>query len=163
MQTALAGDLDSVLALLCLDFVFRRWLGEAVSLAGKNNRLMGFAAVVAGGSMLLGLAGCSSAVNSADPVLENERVVVWDAYEVTGENKVEVIAFMGSEECYGHRTVAEEHDGVLRVAIVEGGLSTAPDDCSGDGKEMKFEFDTKSPAVSMQIEPLDSTKIDLAN
>lgn len=57
--------------------------------------------------------------------MTREVVAAWDSLEVLDAHKLRVHFLGGAPACFGYRLAAEEGEGVLRLALVEGHVSDA--------------------------------------
>lgn len=123
-------------------------------------------------SVLLGVSSCSPSENETAPPeqtapsetvssddahrddLTEERVIEWDRHEVVSDTELRVFFLAGSEECYGVRSVVEETQTEIHVAVIEGVLPDSPDVCTMEARNASLLVETDQPIDDRKIVPL---------
>ncbi|WP_199731547.1 hypothetical protein [Leucobacter sp. OH1287] len=112
------------------------------------------AAVVGACAMLCGCVSSGSA-------MRHEGISHWSSYEVTGTHELTFTVVTGSPRCYGLRSVVEEDGDTLWVALVEGVLPEAGDECTMEAMYNKIKVTTESPAADLTVIPLPADEVEL--
>ena len=95
--------------------------------------------------------------------LENEQVVDWTNYRVTGDHEITFSVQTGNSGCYDVRAEAAESNGTLQVATVEGTLPSAPDRCTMEARTVQVRVYTNAPASSLNVQQLPESQVLLNN
>lgn len=106
------------------------------------------------------LCGCSSN-DSEETAMCSEQIVEWLEYKVTDTHELTFVVLTGTDTCYGLRTVVDETDEAIEVAIVEGVLPDAPTHCTMVARYEKLKITTTAPAEELKVRSLDPAKVDL--
>lgn len=91
--------------------------------------------------------------------LKNERVVEWQRYEVVGPSTLRVFFSAGSESCYATRSILEETDTVIRIAIIEGELPGAPEICTLVARDASLTIEIIRPIGEREVVPLPEPRL----
>ncbi|MDO5750653.1 MAG: hypothetical protein Q4P78_05555 [Rothia sp. (in: high G+C Gram-positive bacteria)] len=114
----------------------------------------------------LALAGISSltltscAEDTSSQKIKNEHVIAWEDAQVSAPNQIVFTVVEKPGQCVSIRHVQEESKGVVRVALIAGERSGAPDFCANAIRGGRtYTVSTVQPAKNLTIEAIDPSAV----
>lgn len=80
---------------------------------------------------------------------------------MTGDHEITFTATTGTVTCFDVRAETTEDNGVLHVALVEGGVPGAPEACTMEAREVKVPVKTAAKASTLKVQAMPVTKVSL--
>jgi len=91
--------------------------------------------------------------------LVRERIVNWTRYELLSAHSIRLHFFAGTESCYGYRTVVQETEKSIGIALIRGGFKGGPRACTLEGRDAYFLIQTEKSIGGREIIPLKSVEL----
>lgn len=124
----------------------------------------GFRGILLAGALLSALlfVGCAAAPPPDDGViastshsargddaprddLTDEKTVEWTRYEEVSDTEIRVYFVAGTPDCYGTRATVSETAATITIAVIEGVIPGAPDECALIARQASLLVRTSSP------------------
>lgn len=83
--------------------------------------------------------------------LIDEQPIAWDNAEEVSDTSIRVFFGAGNEHCYGVRSIVQETDTTVEIAVFEGNLPDAPDVCTMELRNTSLLIETEEPVGDRDI------------
>jgi|GEM_PF-6164529 len=91
--------------------------------------------------------------------LVREKIENWTRYELLSQHSLRLHFNAGTTSCYGYRTVVQETEESIGIALIRGGFKGGPRACILEGRSSYFLIRTEKPIAGRTIIPLKSVKL----